>query len=117
MSAELQYFILGSYGMSLRYLVKEINASTGDLETANISAATGLLFFLRTPEHELIQKTATFVTDGSDGLLEYAFVAADLPRGRKTLVGQWEVQPQFTLSSFVGPLDPAQFWVQDCLRS
>lgn len=117
MAAELQTFKLGSSGADLRYLVKEINATTGELAVANISAATSLIFLLKTPKGELIQKSASFVTDGSDGLLKYSFTSSDLPLKRKDLVGPWQVEPKFTLSGYTGPLDAAQFMVLDCLQS
>lgn len=110
MSAQLQEFYLGSYGMDLRYTVQENGAAL------NISAATNLKFWLKNPKGELIEKSASFNTDGTDGVLKYTFVAADLPRTMKDLVGLWQVQPEFTLSSFAGPCDPAQFLVLDCLR-
>lgn len=110
MASQLQALILGSAGVDLTYTVKENGAAL------DISAATGLTFNLITPKKELIIKTAVFDDDGTDGILKYAFVAADLPRHRKDLVGLWLVEPHFTLSSFVGPCDPAQFLVLDCVR-
>ena len=116
MAAQIDEFILGTTGGEVRYTVKETNPSTGVVAAKNISAATTLRYFLTNPQGEIIEKTATFYTDGTDGILTYAWVAADLPRSRKDLCGTWKVQPHFTLSGFTGPVDSGQFRVVDCDR-
>lgn len=52
----------------------------------DLSETTKKVFIFRKPSGTTVQKTASFGTDGSDGVLTYTFVAGDL-----TPFGSWSV--------------------------
>ena len=60
----------------------------------DISSATEKLFFFRDPNGDEVQKTAQWVTDGSDGQLKYTTIANDLD-----VAGTWWIQAKITTPS------------------
>jgi len=54
----------------------------------DISAATTKNFLFRKPDATVLTKTATFVTDGTDGQLTYTTITTDIDD-----VGIWTIQP------------------------
>lgn len=92
----------GAIGVSLEYTVQEDGAAL------DISAATALKIRLRNPAGMVTEYDAEFKTDGSDGVLRYVTTSADeLDRP-----GAWAIQPNFSLSGFVGNLEPQPFYVE-----
>jgi hypothetical protein len=65
-----------------------------DTAIVNLSSATVKQIILLKPDTTVIQKDASFVTDGTDGKLSYTTVAGDL-----SCCGIWKVQWLITLSS------------------
>lgn len=63
---------VGDYGTALRLTVSE------DGTAVDVSAATTKQIKLRTPEGRVLTKTASFVTDGSDGAMQYTLQQGDL---------------------------------------
>lgn len=81
----------------------------------DISTATGLTIYLRPPTGDVVTKTGTLTSSGTDGKFQYTTVAADLPLARKELVGPWSAQGQYTLGSAVHHTSIIQFTVEDSL--
>jgi len=73
-------------GTRFRVTVNDTD-STGGTTVANISTASTKTFIFGRPDGSTFNKTAVFVTDGSDGLLEYATVDGDL-----NVAGTWSLQ-------------------------
>lgn len=66
-----------------------------DETPVDISAATDIKIRLKPPSGATIEKTAEFVTDGSDGLIRYVTTqTSDL-----SAAGQWYAQGKITFSS------------------
>lgn len=58
----------------------------------NLSSATTKQIILLAPDGTKLTKTATFVTDGTDGKIKYATIAGDL-----TQEGEWKLQAHVTM--------------------
>ena len=67
----------------------------------DISSATTMEFNFKKPNDSTITRTATHITDGTDGGMKYAFIAADLD-----LAGDWLVEA-FVITS-------GGQWTGDC---
>lgn len=61
--------------------------NTGSTTVADISDATVLKFYFLTPEDSKKERTASFVNDGTDGLIQYTTVDGDL-----SCEGTWSLQ-------------------------
>ncbi|NIQ01599.1 MAG: hypothetical protein GWM98_15440 [Nitrospinaceae bacterium] len=61
-----------SVGVTLQVTVQENGVAV------DISAATTRQIIITKPDRSKLTKTATFVTDGSDGKIQYVTVAGDL---------------------------------------
>jgi len=72
----------------------------------DISQATEKVFYFTKPNGELLTKTATFVTNGEDGLLHYSTSAEDID-----VAGIWKVQAKVSFGSSVYPSDIHSFRV------
>jgi len=57
----------------------------------NISTASVKKIWFRDPNGDEVEKTAEFVTDGSDGKVKYTTIADDLDTA-----GEWEFQAKIT---------------------
>lgn len=60
----------------------------------NISGATSKNIYFQKPDGTVVTETASFTTDGTDGLIQYATLAADLDQ-----VGLWNYQAKVVLST------------------
>lgn len=69
----------------------------------NISSATTKQILLRKPSGTVLTKTASFVTDGTNGKISYTTVAGDLSED-----GQWKIQAYIVL--------PTGSWHSDAQR-
>lgn len=86
-------FRLGTVGKPIRLFVKEVDPATGlktakDLSTAQVQQ----IKFNKPRGGAVVTQTSTFVTDGTDGGLEYPFVDGDLDE-----TGTWEVMAYWEL--------------------
>jgi hypothetical protein len=79
-----------SYGIDIEITIEE------DSVVANISAATDMQFLIRKPDGSLLEVTATFLTDGTDGILKYTTVSGDLD-----MVGLYKIQAKMTIGTGV----------------
>ena len=75
-----------SYGVSLRVTIKE-----NDLPV-DISAATSIVYLIRKPDSSLLTVTASFYTNGTDGVLTYTTVNGDT-----NIAGVYKYQARMTL--------------------
>lgn len=60
---------------------------------ADIALATNLIMEFRTPRENLIQKTAVFSDDGTDGLIRYVITDEGIPSS----AGVWKVRGRYDL--------------------
>jgi hypothetical protein len=67
---------------------------TEDCAAIDISGATSKVIYFTKPSGEVLTKTASFVTDGTDGLIHYATIAGDLNES-----GVWKIQANVELGS------------------
>lgn len=72
----------------------------------DLSAATGLQFWLLAPDSAPRAVVAEFVSNGMDGMIFFVASAADLPE-----TGLWEVQAQLTFETTVMTTRWGKFWV------
>ena len=73
----------------------------------DISAATNTQLIFKNPSGVTITKTAAFVTDGTDGKLQYVTVAGDLVG-----YGAWQIQAHLTLLGADGRTEVERFGVE-----
>jgi hypothetical protein len=62
----------------------------------DISLASNMQILFKKPSGSLLTKSATFVTDGSDGYIYYTIADGDLDE-----IGSWKVQAIVTLGSYI----------------
>lgn len=70
----------------------------------DVSAATVKQMIFRKPDGSLLTKTASFGTDGTDGVLTYTTVDGDLDQP-----GQWQLQVRIVSAAWSGRSDVAVF--------
>lgn len=78
---------VGDKGFPLRIQVMERNDATGAITAADLSGVTSSSFRIRRPDGTLLTKTATLVSGGSGGLVEYQVEDGDLNQE-----GEYQVQ-------------------------
>lgn len=87
---------VGAIGAAIRATVRE-NGSALDVS----GASTKQLVFKK-PDGTKVTQTATFYTDGTDGVLQYTTVSGDIDQA-----GSWQCQAYLAgLSGFSGYTDP-----------
>jgi hypothetical protein len=82
MTFEQSDFYVGDIG---NYI--EVTVYKNSTEIMDISTATTKILYFRKPDGTVINRTATFFTDGSDGILKYAWISGDLD-----VEGNWYFQ-------------------------
>lgn len=113
----------GDTGTRIVFTVREWPAGTAPTPnalapTANLAGAVNLKLILIPPPSVLSQGLeqnvvpAAFVTDGADGMIQYATVPGDVPAvpwgGAPQL---WQVRASYTLAGWTGKSEPDSFWV------
>jgi hypothetical protein len=73
---------VGDIGTQFRVTVQDCNSTA-----INISDATETYIIFKKPDGSTVTKTATFLTDGSDGKIRYTAASGDLDT-----VGSWKIQ-------------------------
>ena len=76
----------------------------------NISSATTKTLKLQKPNGTVVTKITSFVTDGTDGLLQYTTIANDLDTA-----GLWKRQIQLSITGFSGHAVESEFRVESSL--
>lgn len=93
---------VGDIGVAIRFLVRNDDGTVKD-----ISAATAQTLKLLAPDGTTQTFVSSFVTDGTDGLVEYVTVlATDLH-----VDGKWYAQPQITTPTQTFKPEAAAFTV------
>lgn len=72
----------------------------------DVSGATTKQLFFKKPDDTVLTKTAAFTTDGSDGKIQYASIAADLD-----IAGWWNWQGKLILPGGTWRTDVHRFQV------
>ncbi len=91
------------------FVVTFIKASDGT--PLDVSSATTMQIKLRPDEGTTKTKTATHVTDGSDGQVHYVSIDGDLVPGGVN----WEIQPFVEGPTFIGHGHKSKFHVEEVL--
>ena len=73
---------IGDTGTQFRVTVHDCNSVAVD-----ISDATAKTIIFKKPDGSTLTKPASFITDGSDGLIKYTAVSGDLDA-----IGAWKIQ-------------------------
>ena len=73
----------------------------------NISSGTSLTIYLIRPDSSVISGSATFVTDGTNGQIQYISQNGDL-----SIIGIYKIQASYSVSSNVLYTQKTQFLVE-----
>ncbi len=92
---------VGDVGVALQSQIRDENDNIIDL-----NGATSLLIVLELPNEVIITKTPAYVTDGTDGWLQYITQAGDLSKA-----GTWKIQVYVTMLSGIVHSDITRFKV------
>ncbi len=95
---------VGDIGTAFRGTFKE------DGTAIDISSASVMQIKFEKPDGTIVTQTASFFTDGTDGVIEYLSVSGDLSIG-----GKWRLQGFVTMASWTGHSDIVNFKVYDNL--
>lgn len=95
---------VGDVGTIFRGTFKE------DGTAIDISTATTRQIIFEKPDGLKVTKTATFFSDGTDGILQYVSVANDINIG-----GDWRLQGYIVMTGFTGYSDIVDFKIYDTL--
>ena len=77
----------------------------------NISNATTKNFVIEKPSGTVVTKTASFVTNGTDGKLRYSTISGDLNES-----GRYRLQVDLEASPYDGLTDIGSFFVEDNIQ-
>ena len=91
---------LNDIGTSLRVTIEE------DGTALDISTATTKQILIVKPSMTKLTKSAVFVTDGTDGMIEYVTIANDLDE-----LGTYNIQGYIVMSGWAGHSEVKQFKV------
>lgn len=104
-------FYMNDWGHLLKLTITEDDA------TVDISTATAKEIILKSPSGVSKTRTASFYTDGTDGILTYTTIDAVVGPPAVTAdideVGEWEIQARVTFSSGKFHTTTAKFVVQN----
>lgn len=96
---------LNDIGTILRVTIKD-KQSDGSSSVLDISGATTKQIILLKPGGDKLTKTASFYTDGSDGIIQYTTVEGDIDE-----VGRWQIQGSIVTSGGEWKTDISNFKV------
>ena len=98
---ELHY---NDIGTAFQVTIKD--CVSGTATTLDISSASTTELILKSPSGVSKTKTATFATDGTDGVIEYVTVDGDLDE-----IGTWRLQAKIVIGSSTWRTDVGTFRV------
>lgn len=90
----------GATGLAIRLQIKEGNSAI------NLSTVTVKNIIIEKPDATLVSGSASFVTDGTDGIIYYISGSADL-----TQTGEYHAQAYLEMPGFSGYTTPVDFAV------
>jgi len=105
-STTIEQIHYGDIGTPLRVTLKSSQTDVA----IDISDATTLQIILQKPDGTILTKDASFVTDGTDGQLQYVIQNGDL-----NMVGDWQLQVYYVNSSGSWKSNMAKFRVWENL--
>ncbi len=88
MTCSTEEIHLGDIGTIFEITLKDCD------EVVDLSGATSKLIIFKKPDKIVVTQTASFSTDGTDGIIQYATVLDDLDQ-----TGFWYIQANVTLPS------------------
>ena len=99
--ADIKEMQLGAISVAITIPVVDQDGNIVD-----ISGASSKQILLKKPDKTVLTNTAAFVTDGTDGLLQYLTIADDIDQ-----IGIWEAQADIVITGFDGPTVVSKFKV------
>ena len=91
---------VGDIGTIVRMTIKELGS------VVDLSSATTKQLVFKKPSGTTVTKTAAFLTDGTDGIIEYTTQSGDID-----VAGNWKVQANLVLTSWTGHTEAVSFRV------
>lgn len=82
-----------------------------DSSVVNLSSASTKEILIEKPDTTVLTKTASFTTDGTDGLIEYNTISGDIDT-----IGKYKIQGKVILSGSTWYTDIKTFYVNDNLE-
>ena len=108
--AQIDHFRIGDVGGVIILTFEEDNAAV------DISSATNMQINFRTPVGDLITKTGTLYSSGTDGKMKYTVESGFFNRSRRSeLIGEWQAEGTCTIGSWSGTSTITSFCVDDTL--
>jgi hypothetical protein len=99
--------MVGSYGQTITLTVVDEDGITQD-----VSGYTTITIVARSPDaRKTVTANGSYVTDGSDGQISFAFVDGDIGRS-----GLWNLQVEFETSTEIFKTRPTEMDVGQGLR-
>jgi hypothetical protein len=91
---------IGDVGTPFKITVYDVDG------VVNLSSCTSKKIYLEKPSGETLEKTASFLTDGSDGIIQYLTIQGDIDE-----VGTWQIQAKIEFSNSKFSTDIQKFKV------
>ena len=105
-----QCVFVGDVGTIFKTTIKDCDTGTAiDLSIATAGTTVKQLIFKK-PDGTTVTQTASFYSDGSDGIITYTTVAADID-----ISGTWSIQGHVEGTGFVNSSSIEEFVVKDVL--
>lgn len=107
----VEQFAIGSYGQSIRCTITDGGSAV------DISAGTSLMIHFRTPDGQVISKSASLISGGTTGIMGYTVESGLFDPANRRLLGTWQYQPSLVLGAWSGTTnDKASFRLVDRLQ-
>ena len=98
---------VGDIGTVVRITIVDENE-----EAMNLSTASSKLIYLRKPNRDVLTKTASFYTNGTDGILQYTAVTGDW-----SVAGHWAVEAKVVIGTATYNSEIGSFLVKGTVNS
>jgi hypothetical protein len=103
----VQKFQQDAIGAIIRTTIREIN-DAGVLAVVNLASVTQKNFVFRKPSGIVVTKTAAFLTDGADGVLQFV---SDTGLFNEAGIYKLQAALIFPGGGYNGPTEIGSFWV------
>ena len=95
--ATLSGITVGSYGITIQLTCVDASGTAQDVSAYTGAGTTKILYaYPPNSSDKIVSATLSFLTDGTDGNLTFAFAAGDIDRP-----GDWKCQVELTTASAV----------------
>lgn len=105
MAAFVEQAQVNDIGTVFRVTVYD-TTNTGATNAANISDASSIVFYFRTPADTVVERNGSFTNSGTDGQVQYVTVDGDL-----SMAGTWSLQVKIATPSGTWRTNKANFKV------